>query len=76
MTVILVKFLKHGVPTGKHYPYKTSLEVQEGQVVMISEKVKGVVVGFAPYTLEELEGLKEIYGLPKVEEVEGNLDSI
>jgi len=43
---IKIQYLKSGIPTGGFYTYKTTLDVQLGEIVMLSEKVKGIVVGF------------------------------
>lgn len=66
---IRVKFLKHGTPTGNAYTYSTKEPVEIGDIVMISEKAKGVVVGFAVMSMVvDKDSVKEIYGVMKKEE--------
>lgn len=60
---IKIQFLKNGIPSGGTYVYKTSLDVQLGEVVMITEKAKGIIVGFEViYNIPQPERIKEIYG--------------
>ena len=68
---IKIQFLKNGIPTGGTYVYKTSLDVQLGETVMVTEKVKGIVAGFVPPALiDKPEEVKEIFGqIPR----EGNI---
>lgn len=64
---IKVQFLKSGVPVGKAYTYKTSLDVQLGETVMVTDKIKGIIAGFEVIqNIPEPEKIKEIYGqIPK-----------
>jgi len=44
---IKIQLLKNGVPISpKLYLYKTSLDVQLGEIIQASEHLQGVVVGF------------------------------
>ena len=60
---IKIQFIKNGIPSGGTYVYKTSLDVQLGETVMVTEKVKGIVAGFVPPALiDKPEEVKEIFG--------------
>lgn len=66
---IKVQFLRNGQPTGREYTYKTDLDVQLGETVMLTEKAKGIIFGFVPPELVEgPEKIKEIFGQIKGEE--------
>jgi hypothetical protein len=68
---IKVQLLKNGIPTGGTYVYKTSLDVQLGERVMVTEKVKVIVVGFEVISnILQPERVKEIFGqIPKEAEI-------
>lgn len=68
---IKIRFLRDGVPTGREYTYKTDLDVQLGEVVMVTEKAKGIVAGFVPPALiHKPEEVKEIFGqIPREEDI-------
>lgn len=60
---IMVRFLRDGKPMGREYIYRTDLDVQLGETVMVTEKAKGIVTGFVPPTLiQKPEEVKEIFG--------------
>lgn len=60
---IKVQFLKDGKPSSGTYVYKTSLDVQLGEVVMITEKAKGIIAGFEVISnISQPEKIKEIFG--------------
>lgn len=60
---IKIQFLRNGQPTGREYTYKTDLDVQLGEIVMVTEKAKGIVTGFIPPALiDKPEEVKEIFG--------------
>lgn len=66
---IKAKFIRNGVAIGNPYTYKTDLDVQIGEVVMLTEKAKGIVFGFIPEELiENPDKIKEIFGKVKGEE--------
>lgn len=67
---IKVQFLRNGQPTGREYTYKTDLDVQLGEIVMVTEKAKGIVTSFTPeILLSDIDKVKEIYGrIPKGDE--------
>lgn len=66
---IKVQFLRNGQPTGREDTYKTDLDVQLGETVMLTEKAKGIIFGFVPPELVEgPEKIKEIFGQIKGEE--------
>jgi chorismate synthase len=68
---IKIQYLKSGIPTGGTYVYKTSLDVQLGEMVMVTEKVKGIVVGFEVISnILQPERVKEIFGQIKKEATE------
>ena len=59
---IKILFIKNGIPSGGTYVYKTSLDVQLGEIVMLTEKAKGIIIGFVPPALiEKPEEVKEIF---------------
>jgi len=60
---IKIQFLKDGVPSKGTYVYKTSLDVQLGEVVMVTEKAKGIIAGFEVISnIPQPERIKEIFG--------------
>lgn len=60
---IKIIFLKDGKPCGGTYVYRTSLPVEFGETVMVTEKVKGVVVGYEVISnIPQPEKVKEIFG--------------
>lgn len=60
---IKVQFLKDGKPSSGTYTYKTSLNVQLGETVMVTEKAKGIVAGFEVISnITQPEKIKEIFG--------------
>lgn len=66
---IKVKFLRNSETVGQPYIYKTDLDVQIGETVMLTEKAKGIIFGFVPPELVEgPEKIKEIFGQIKGEE--------
>ncbi len=44
---IKVKYLSNGIKSDKAYTFKTDFEVSLGDIVNITEKIKGVVTGYA-----------------------------
>ena len=69
---IKIQFLKNGIPTGGTYVYKTSLDVQLGETVMVTEKVKGIVAGFEVISnIPKPETIKEIYGQIERQDMNG-----
>lgn len=65
---IKVQFLRNGQPTGREYTYKTDLDVQLGETVMLTENAKGIVTGFMPKEIiSDVTSVKEIYGQIKRE---------
>jgi hypothetical protein len=64
---IKVQFLKDGKPSSGTYTYKTSLDVQLGETIMITEKCKGIIAGFEVISnIPQPEKIKEIFGqIPK-----------
>jgi hypothetical protein len=65
---IKIQLLKDGKPlSNRLYTYKTSLDVQLGEVVQATEKLQGVVAGFEVIgNIAQPEKIKEIYGqIPK-----------
>ena len=60
---IKILFIKNGIPSGGTYVYKTSLDVQLGEVVMVTEKAKGIIAGFEVISnIPQPERIKEIFG--------------
>jgi hypothetical protein len=61
---IKIQLLKDGKPLSPTlYTYKTSLDVQLGEVVQATEKLQGVVAGFEVISnIEHPERIKEIVG--------------
>lgn len=61
---IKVQLLKNGKPLGKSlYTYKTSLDVQLGEIVQVNEHLQGVVVSFVPVdTIPDPTNVKSIVG--------------
>jgi hypothetical protein len=61
---IKVQLLKDGKPlSDRLYTYKTSLDVQLGEVVQATEKLQGVVAGFEVISnILRPEAVKEIVG--------------
>lgn len=65
---IKVQFLRNGQPTGREDTYKTDLDVQLGETVMLTENAKGIVTGFMPKEIiSDVTSVKEIYGQIKRE---------
>lgn len=69
---IKIQLLKDGKPQGKSlYTYKTSLDVQLGEVVQVNEHLQGVVVSFVPVeTIPDPTNVKSIAGQIKKEDAE------
>lgn len=60
---IKAQFLNDSGTASKPYIYKTHLDVQIGEIVMITEKAKGIIIGFVPPALiQKPEEVKEIFG--------------
>lgn len=79
---IKVQLIKDGKPISKTlYTYKTSLNVQLGEVIQATEKLQGVVAGFEvvsniaqPEKIKEIVGqIKEIVKPKKQEELDTEL---
>ena len=62
---IKVQLLKNGVPISPRlYLYKTSLDVQLGEIIQATEKLQGVVAGFEVINnIAQPEKIKEIYDI-------------
>jgi hypothetical protein len=61
---IKIQLLKDGKPLSSIlYTYKTSLDVQLGEVVQVTEKLQGVIAGFEVINnISQPEKIKEIVG--------------
>lgn len=61
---IKIQLLKSGKPlSGTLYTYKTSLDVQLGEVVQVTETLQGVIAGFEVIqNIPQPERVKEIVG--------------
>jgi hypothetical protein len=60
--------MKNGKPlSNRKYTYKTSLDVQLGEIVQVTENLRGVIAGFEVISnIAQPEKIKEIYGqIPK-----------
>jgi hypothetical protein len=66
---IKIQLLIDGKPlSDKLYTYKTSLDVQLGEVVQVTEKLQGVIAGFEVINnIPQPEKIKEIVGQIKRE---------
>ena len=65
---IKVQLMKNGKPlSNRKYTYKTSLDVQLGEIVQVTENLRGVIAGFEVISnIAQPEKIKEIYGqIPK-----------
>jgi len=65
---IKVQLMKNGKLLSNHkYTYKTSLDVQLGEIVQVTENLQGVIAGFEVISnIAQPEKIKEIYGqIPK-----------
>jgi|MGYP000871434784 hypothetical protein len=61
---IKVQLMKNGKPlSNRLYTYKTSLDVQLGEIVQATENLQGVIAGFEVINnIAQPEKIKEIYG--------------
>lgn len=61
---IKVQLMKNGKPlSNRKYTYKTSLDVQLGEIVQVTENLQGVIAGFEVINnIAQPEKIKEIYG--------------
>jgi hypothetical protein len=61
---IKVQFVKEGKTTSDHqYTYKTSLDVQLGEIVQVTATMQGVIAGFEVISnIPKPETIKEIVG--------------
>jgi hypothetical protein len=67
---IKVKFVKSGKAiSDRQYTYKTSLDVQLGEIVQVTPTMQGVITGFEVISnIPQPEKIKEIVGQIKREE--------
>ncbi len=72
---IKIQLLKDGKPLSPTlYTYKTSLNVQLGEVVQATERLQGIVAGFEVISnISEPHKIKEIVG--QIKEVDSNADN-
>ena len=69
---IKIQFIKNGIPSGGTYVYRTSLPVQIGEMIMVTEKVKGIVAGFEVISnIPNPETIREIYGQIERQDMNG-----
>ena len=61
---IKVQLMKNGkLLSNRKYTYKTSLDVQLGEIVQVTENLQGVIAGFEVINnIAQPEKIKEIYG--------------